>query len=140
MLSGPVLKNGSEIGTNPVGLVHGLLGVILQVILDRVGAKHKVENQALVLSVFRCDTDYIPDMLSVGRDDPLADVPSRFLHQVPEKDDLDLVQHENLANGLQNLMHGIARPILAGLANGRNEGDHTLHLRTIVAVEGKSIF
>jgi hypothetical protein len=107
VLLGPVFEDGPEGGADANRLLHEFLAAVVEEELEAVGDEHEVEDEALVLGVVAGDADHVPHHLRVLRDEAIADVPVGLPDHVGEEDALDLVEEEDLGDGLEHFVDGV---------------------------------
>lgn len=72
-------------------------------------------------------------------DEAIADVPVGLLDHVGEEDGLDLVHEEDLGNGLEDLVDGVAEGDMAAAGDRPEDGNHRAYLAAGVIVVGNAV-
>ena len=135
----PVLKYVFEVRAPLRRLLQFQRCIFVEVILNREGRNHQVKDYPLVVDVLNRVADDIPDVLSVRGYNSVFYVPVRFLDEVAQEDNFDLVEEEEFADGFENLADRELGSVMAGLCNGGEEGHDEFDLRFGVVVVGEGV-
>ena len=141
MFLGPILEDKFKIGANPSGFLLQFLDIadIIEKKFDGVSGDHEIEYQIFILRLVAGNANNIPNLLRILCDKFVFDVPVGLPDHVCEEDGLDLVEQEDLGDGFENFIDGVAEGDVAVAGDGPEDGYHPTQLAFAVGVEGFAV-
>ena len=100
MFFGPALEHFFEIGAPFDGLLHGVVVIFIEVVLDGVGGNHQIQDNSLVVEAFYGVADDILNIFPIRMNYFILDIPPSLPNQVSEKNNFYLVEEEYPADCL----------------------------------------